>query len=110
AGLAIGGWIINVGYKIGTDHMKCLIGEAPSTELIAKIKKIALGIKGVKGINDVRAHYVGVLLHVEVHIEVDKKLTILRAHSIGKKVQNKLEELDIVDRAFVHIDPVKITK
>ena len=104
--LLIGFWIVYAGYKIGLDNLKFLMGEAPSKELMDRIKRIALSIDYVKGINDVRAHYVGVLLHVEVHIEVDRKLTIYRAHTIGKKVQNKLEKLDEIDRAFIHIDPV----
>ncbi len=104
--LVIGFWIIYAGYKIGVTNVKFLIGEAPPKELMRKIKEIALNVNGVKNIHDVRAHYVGVLLQVEVHIELDKKLTIHRAHAIGKKVQNELEKLGIVDRAFVHIDPV----
>ena len=102
----IGVWIIYAGYKIGVDNVKYLIGEAPSDELMGKIKKIALEVKGVKGVNDVRAHYVGVLLHAEVHIEVDRKLTIYRAHTIGKNAQRKIEKLPEVNKAFVHIDPV----
>ena len=104
--LVIGGWVIYAGYRIGADNVKFLMGEAPSLELINRIKNIALKCDGVKGINDVRAHYVGVLLQVEVHIEVDRKLTVYRAHPIGKKVQDKLERMEEVDRAFVHIDPV----
>lgn len=105
--LIIGVWIIYAGYKIGINNVKFLMGEAPSSELVEKIKRIAMDVKGVKGLNEVRAHYVGVLLQVEVHIEVDRKITIYRAHAIGKVVQNKLEKLGDVDRAFVHIDPVK---
>ncbi len=105
--LIIGLWIIYAGYKIGIDNVKFLLGEAPSEELMERIKDITLSVDSVKGINDVRAHYVGILLQVEVHIEVDRKLTIYRAHTIGKKVQSKLERLEDVDRAFVHIDPVK---
>ncbi len=104
--LLIGGWVIYSGYEIGVDNIKFLMGEAPSLELMEKIKDNALKCGGVKGINDVRAHYVGVLLQVEVHIEVDRKLTIYRAHSIGKKVQHCIENMEDVDRAFVHIDPV----
>ncbi|MEA2036956.1 MAG: cation diffusion facilitator family transporter [Nanoarchaeota archaeon] len=105
--LIIGLWIIYAGYRIGIDNLKFLIGEAPSSELMDKIKSISRSVKEVKGINDVRAHYVGVLLQVEVHIEVDGKLTVYRAHAISKNVQNKLEILDDVDRVFVHIDPVR---
>jgi len=104
--LVIGGWVIYSGYEIGVDNLKFLMGEAPSSELMSRIKKLALKCDGVKGINDVRAHYVGVLLQVEVHIEVDRKLTVYRAHSIGKKVQYGVEKMESVDRAFVHIDPV----
>jgi len=104
--LVIGLWIIYVGYRIGMDNIKFLMGESPSEELMREIKEVVLKVDGVKGINGVRAHYVGVLLQVEVHIEVDRKLTIYRAHTIGKKVQNKLEKLEEISKAFVHIDPV----
>ncbi|MBU0629281.1 MAG: cation diffusion facilitator family transporter [Nanoarchaeota archaeon] len=104
--LVIGAWIIYAGYRIGIVNVKYLIGEAPSRELMQKIKQIAKSVKFVKGINDVRAHYVGVLLQVEVHIEVDKKLRIDKAHEIGKEVQDKIEALEEVDRVFVHFDPV----
>lgn len=103
--LVVGLWIIYSGYMIGIDNLKFLMGESPSDELIDKIKKIALNVDCVKGVNDIRAHYVGILLQAEVHIEVDRKLTIYRAHTIGKKVQNKLEKLEEINRAFVHIDP-----
>ena len=94
------------GYKIGKDNIKFLIGTAPSDELMKIIKKTSLSIRGVKGVHDVKAHYVGVLLHIEVHISVDKRLTLSKAHAIGKDVSRELERLEEVDRAFVHIDPV----
>ncbi len=104
--LVIGVWIIYAGYEIGRTNVKFLMGEAPSEELMIQIKEIALETKGVKGLNDVRAHYVGVLLHVEVHIEIDKNLRISKGHSISKMVQNRIEKLEDIDRVFVHIDPV----
>jgi len=107
AAIIVGLWIIYSGFKVGMDNLKFLIGGAPSEELMEKIKEISLDVDGVKGVNDVNAHYVGVLVQVEVHIEVDRKITVYRAHTIGKKVQVLLEELEDIDRAFVHIDPVK---
>ncbi len=104
--LIIGVWIIYIGYRIAMDNVKFLMGESPPPELVEMVKEIALKVDGVRGINLVKAHYVGVLLQVEAHIEVDRKLTIYRAHTIGKKVQDKLEKMEEIDRAFVHIDPV----
>jgi divalent metal cation (Fe/Co/Zn/Cd) transporter len=71
-----------------------------------QIKKLAGSVKGVKGIHDVRAHYVGSYIHVEVHINVDRKATTDRSHSIGKGVQRAIESLPNIDRAFIHIDPL----
>ena len=104
--LVIGLWIIKAGYGIGKDNINFLMGVAPGEELMNEIRKTALSVKGVRGVHDVRAHYVGVLLQIEVHISVNKKLVISKAHSIGKNVSEALEKLEDVDRAFVHIDPV----
>ena len=103
--IIIGFWIIKSGYDIGVDNLKFLIGEAPDKELMRKIKKEAFLVKGVKGVHDSRAHYVGVLLQVEVHVSVDKKISIEKAHAIGEKVKEKLIGLEDVKEAFVHIDP-----
>jgi cation diffusion facilitator family transporter len=104
--ILIGIWIIKVGFGIGISNIKFLMGEAPKKEFLEKIKNAASKVKGVKGIHDVKAHYVGTLVQVQVHIMLDRNLTIYRAHSIGKKVEEKVEQLEDVERAFVHIDPI----
>ena len=101
----IGIWIIKSGYDIGVKNLKFLIGEAPDKALLGKIKKEAFSVEGVKGVHDARAHYVGVLLQVEVHISVDRKISIENAHAIGKEVKKKLVMLEDVEEAIVHIDP-----
>ena len=107
AAIAVGGWIIWAGFRIGRDNMKYLMGEAPPVELVQRIKTIAHGIEGVLGLNDVFAHYVGTSVEIEVHINVDSRLTIERAHDIGKKVQGAIEEIEEISRAFIHIDPLE---
>ena len=105
AAIVVGLYIIKSGYDIGKDNIKYLMGEAPSKDLFDKIEKKAKSIKGVIGLNDVYAHYVGTVVEAEVHIYVDKKMNILKAHDIGKEVQKKLEGIDEISRAFIHIDP-----
>ena len=73
---------------------------------IDKLVKKAKKVNGVKGINDVRAHYVGNRIHIEIHVEVDANCSTKESHDIGKVVQIKIEKLNDVDKAFVHIDPV----
>jgi len=102
----IGAFIIYSGFKIGIENIDFLMGKKPSVKVIERLKNIALGVNGVKALNDVRAHYLGTFIQVEIHIEVDKNINTERSHSIAKQVQNLLQEDEIVDYAFVHVDPV----
>ncbi len=104
--ILIGLWIIRNGISIGLENSDFLMGKRPSEKVMDHIREIALSVKGVKGINDVFAHYVGPYVHAEIHIELKDSLKVPEAHDIGKKVQKKIESYEIVDRAFIHIDPL----
>jgi len=107
AAIAVGAWIIVAGFRIGRDNIKFLMGAAPPPELVHRIKGIANSTPGVLGVNDVFAHYVGTSVEIEVHIDVDRRITIDAAHAIGKKVQRAVEDTDEISRAFIHIDPLE---
>jgi cation diffusion facilitator family transporter len=104
--LFIGCFIVYSGFKIGMENVDFLMGKVPSVDIIEHLKEKALSISGVMQLNEVRAHYLGNFIQVEIHIEVDKRLSTEKSHEIGKKVQDLLQEEEIVDYAFVHVDPV----
>ncbi len=106
AGIFIGLYVIKQGYDIGKENIDYLVGRAPPDWMIKKVRKAALGVRGVKGVHDIKAHYVGSFIHVEVHIEVGKNLHTKESHAIGEGVQDAIEKLLEFNRAFVHIDPV----
>ena len=99
-------FILYSGYHIGIENIDYLMGKAPPESFISEIKSKVRLIKGVEGLNDVRAHYVGTFIHIEIHIEVNKNLTTEESHLIGKRVQLAVEGLSQIDKAFIHIDPL----
>lgn len=105
AGLVIGVWIILSGVRVGLQNLGYLMGRAPSDEFLGVLRGETLAQAGVLGVNDLRAHYVGDVVHLEIHIEVDGALPLYRAHDLGVAVKRRLESLPGVDRVFVHIDP-----
>jgi len=105
--ILVGMWIIRAGFSIGRDNIKYLMGEAPPTELVERIREKAKSIDGVLGLNDVFAHYVGTTVEIELHINVDRRITIEDAHGIGKRVQWAIEDMEEISRAFIHIDPLE---
>ena len=106
AALIISLFIFKSAYELGTENIDYLMGKCPSKKEIEKLKKMALEIPGVKGINEVKAQYVGIKIQVEIHIEVDKNITTKKSHDIGKDVQHTMENLPEINKAFIHIDPV----
>jgi len=50
---------------------------------------------------------VGTLVEIELHVDVDRRITIEDAHGIGKKVQGAIEDMEEISRAFIHIDPLE---
>lgn len=101
AKIALGIILENVGY---------LTGRAPPTAVCERIKKTALAVSGVVGVHDLRAHYVGNRLHVELHVEVSPELSLKEAHDIGEETRKRLEALPEVEAAFVHVDIRGVTE
>jgi cation diffusion facilitator family transporter len=102
----IGVFIIYSGLRIGMRNLDFLMGKVPDDEIIEHLKEKALSVEGVKQLNDVRAHYLGNFIQIEIHIEVNRRLSTKKSHDIAKRVQDLIEREEIVDYAFVHVDPV----
>ena len=108
AGLLIGGWVLLSGGRIGLENMGYLMGKGPNEKALDDIRKATMEIPGVSGFNDLRAHFVGDRIHVEIHIEVNDKLSLREAHDVSMAVRYHLQALPEVNRAFIHIDPVTL--
>lgn len=106
AGILVALFIFKSGYEVGKENIDYLMGHSASPDFDNKIRSITKSIEGVKGINDLRSHYVGDKFHIEIHIEVDKDCTTVISHDIGNNVRFTLEKLDDVQKVFVHVDPV----
>jgi cation diffusion facilitator family transporter len=106
AGILVALFIFKSGYEVAKENLDYLMGRSASDEFEENIRKVTFGIKGVKGINDLRSHYVGNKFHIEIHIEVDKDCATSISHDIGNTVRFKLEEMEEVQKVFVHVDPV----
>ncbi|AHF81266.1 cation diffusion facilitator family transporter [Thermococcus paralvinellae] len=110
AGFIVALFIGKVAIEIILQNVNYLTGTSPPFEVCEKIKGTALSVENVLGVHDLRAHYLGPKLHVELHIEVPPNLTLKEAHDISEEVKKRIEELEEVERAFVHVDIKGVTK
>lgn len=110
AGFIVALFLVKVSFDIILENVGYLTGQAPPFEVCEEIKRQALSVPKVLGVHDLRAHYVGSKLHVELHIEVPPELTLKEAHDISEEVRERIERIADVDRAFVHVDIRGVTE
>jgi len=106
AGLLVALWIFKAAWSIVWENLGYLTGRGASVETINKIAKTAKQVQGVEDVHKVIAEYVGPKLRIDMHIDVDGKISLRHAHKIAEEVKKKLGEILEVDLVFVHVEPI----
>ncbi|GLT91490.1 hypothetical protein SLE2022_093740 [Rubroshorea leprosula] len=82
-----------------------LIGRTAPPDFLAKLTYLIWNHhEEIRHIETVRAYTFGSRYFVEVDIVLPEDMFLNKAHNIGEELQQKLEQLPEVERAFVHID------
>lgn len=88
-----------------SEQIKMLTGHTAKPQFLSKITWICLNHNcKITKIDTVRAFHFGNQFLVEVDIVLPKDMTLEATHQIGESLQQKLEKLREVERAFVHVD------
>lgn len=83
--------------------------QAPDPEIVDKIRQLASGVEGVASVEKNFVRKAGHLLFVEMHVEVDPQMTVLRSHEIAHVVKDKVRTaMPSVRDVLVHIEPLGI--
>lgn len=104
-GIAVGIMLIWAGFSIAKDSADSLMGKPPTPEVIDKIKKLCLSVKGVINTHDIVVHSYGDQRFISVHVEVDQDMSSLDSHEIGDRVENELKNR-LKAYTTVHVDPI----
>ncbi|PPR86551.1 hypothetical protein GOBAR_AA34143 [Gossypium barbadense] len=87
------------------ENVWSLIGRSAPPDFLAKLTYLIWNHhEEIQHIDTVRAYTFGSHYFVEVDIVLPEDMLLNKAHNIGEKLQEKLEQLPEVERAFVHID------
>jgi len=94
------------GLYLFKDNVHYLVGRAPSGEFMEKVETTAESVKGVLGVHDLKAEYVGPnVVHTGFHIEVAKGTPIEEADRIAEEVKEKVSRETDCQHCVIHIDP-----
>lgn len=107
-GLAVALFILWQGLRILLDACSKLLGQAPSLELIASIKKEILTHDGILGLHDLKIYPFGPhKIFATVHIETDASAPAIASHELLDLIERDIKQkFDIEITA--HNDPVAL--
>ncbi len=96
----------HVGWELGWQGAQELIDTAVAPQKLQEIEDIIHNIYGVKALHQLRTRQMNGEILVDVHVQVDPRLSVSEGHQISEAVQyGLLKKHHDVSDVIVHIDP-----
>jgi len=111
AGLVVSALIVKMSFTLLRSNVGILMDERPEPALLARIRAAVLEVKGVKAIDNIKAHRRGSTFTIDIEIAVDSNLTVELGHQVAFKVKNELlHNIEHVQEVMVHVNPYQLTR
>lgn len=104
-GLLVSLWLFYLGYSHAKEALVPLLGQAPSIELIEKIRKTARSVDGISDVHEIIVHDYGSMIMISMHIEIPEKFGAVDIHEITERCERKLRKV-FGGEVICHSDPL----
>lgn len=106
AAVVVSLFIIKISIDILLGSVNELLESSLNEEVEEKILNIVRAVPGVLSPHDLKTRNIGNYIAIDLHIEVDKNLSVAHGHDISTKVEDKIKETFGEDTFIsVHIEP-----
>ena len=103
--ILLAAYIIYNWAETALENIKSMVGMSAPPEFLTQLTYLAWNHHPeIVCIDTVRAYTFGPNFFVEVDVVLPEEMPLRQAHDIGESLQNTIEEMGEVERAFVHID------
>jgi cation diffusion facilitator family transporter len=110
AAVAAAGIISWNGARLLRNALQELMDRSPKGAVISQIRQVAAHTDGVECIEKCLVRKMGYHLYVDMHVQVDPQMTVLRSHEIAHEVKDKVRrQIPAVKDVLVHIEPATQT-
>ena len=103
-------YIFKSAFEIGHNSFQQLMDKKLDEETEALILKTINQTKDVLGFHDFKTRQSGQLIFIQFHLELDERLSLLKAHEIADGLEKNLKSLIPDADIIIHEDPTKITE
>ncbi len=75
-------------------------------EILAEVEHAPMHVEGVQGVHEARARWLGHRVHADLHVTVDRDLSVAESHAIVERIQKALaEHVPALGEATIHVCP-----
>jgi divalent metal cation (Fe/Co/Zn/Cd) transporter len=100
--------MLRVVFNVGRKSVLELTDAGPSKELLAKTESLITSHKGVKSFHKLRARTFSGHIYIDVHVQMDPKLPLVKAHAIAETLKQKIfREIPDVKEVLIHEEPAE---
>jgi cation diffusion facilitator family transporter len=104
-GILVSAWLLYLGYTHGREALVPLLGQAPSKDMIRKIKKTAKSVEGVEDAHEIIVHDYGSMYTISLHTEIPEKFGPPEMHEIAERCEGRLRKM-FGGEVVCHTDPL----
>lgn len=106
AAIVVAVMIAKIGANLVRSSSQELIDRALDKDELNAIRMQILKVKGVRSLHMLRSRKSAGDAFIDVHVQVDPRLSVSEGHQIGEAVRRRLlDSVDVVSDVTVHIDP-----
>ncbi len=104
-GIMVSLWLLYLGFRHGREALVPLLGQAPSRDMIGRIRKTARSVNGVEGVHEIIVHDYGSNHHISMHLEVPERLGPAEMHETAERCEALLRK-EYGGAVVCHTDPL----
>ena len=104
-GILVSIMIFHAAWEVIKPSFDALIDRGLTNDKLLEIKQTALSIKGVLAVHALRSRVNGATVFLDMHILVDKDMTVYEGHRLAHEVRDRIVEKCKVSDVLVHVEP-----
>lgn len=105
AAVLIGFWVMGIFVALSVKLTQQMLDRGLSGEEIGIITETLCAFSEVKGYHRLRTRQSGSTVFIDMHVKVNKSLSVEKAHTLTKEIENALMQKFVNSSILIHIEP-----
>merc|ERR1712216_658062 len=93
-----------MGVTIGHEQVNFVVGEKADDDIHDEIGSLSNNHHPDVKVDQLRVYHIGRHYLVELEVVMPPETSLKTVHDVSLDLQNKIEQVAVVERAFVHVD------